>query len=444
MFDPLSLTVAGALLAAAPPPPIPVTEHRLGNGLTLLLSQDRRLPVVSVEVRYLVGSGHERAGRTGFAHLFEHLMFQGSQSHDREYFAPFEPIGADVNGTTSQDRTNYYEQVPSNFLELALWMESDRMGALLPVLTQAKLDNQRDVVKNERRQRYENAPYGGFSLRVSAELFPEGHPYHHTPIGSHEDLSAATLEDVSAFFRQYYVPANAVVTVVGDFEPEAVRRDVERYFGALPAGKRAPAPAAPLPRRADTRHVTETDDVKLPRVHLAWVTPALFAAGDAELDLLSSLLTEGKTSRLYQPLVFEQRVASDVAAYQASMKLGSYFVVEATAAPGKSVDELARALEAALTAALATPPTDAELGRALNRYRKDFFERAESVLSRTMTLSTYWHVAGRADWFAQDLARYTSATPATVHEQARAWIRPEAAVRVDIVPEPARAAGAAR
>ncbi|MCC6217849.1 MAG: insulinase family protein [Polyangiaceae bacterium] len=438
MLDPLSLAIAGALFAAAPPPSIPVKEHRLANGLTLLLSEDHRLPVVAVEVRYLVGSGHERAGRTGFAHLFEHLMFQGSEHHDREYFAPFEPIGADVNGTTSQDRTNYYEQVPSNFLGLALWMESDRMGGLLPVLTQAKLDNQRDVVKNERRQRYENTPYGGFSLRASAELFPPGHPYHHTPIGSHEDLGAAALDDVSGFFRQYYVPSNAVVTLVGDFDPAVARAEVERYFGGLPAGKRAPSPAAPLPRRTDSRHVTETDDVKLPRVHLAWVTPALFSQGDAELDLLASLLTEGKTSRLYQPLVFEQRVASDVAAYQASMKLGSYFVVQATAAPGKSVDELARALTAALGTSLATPPTDAEFGRALNRYRKDFFERAESVLDRTTTLSTYWHVAGTADWFAQDLARYTSATPARVHEQARAWIRPEAAVRIDIVPETAR------
>ncbi|MCA9542998.1 MAG: insulinase family protein, partial [Myxococcales bacterium] len=306
----LILLLALASLAAAPAPEIPVETYTLDNGLTVILSRDDRLPVVAVELRYLVGSAHEPKGRSGFAHLFEHLMFQGSKSFDDEYFKPFAPIGGMVNGTTNTDRTNYYERVPKGYLELALWMESDRMAGLPDVLTQAKLDNQRDVVKNERRQRYENTPYGLFWKHVQHELHPEGHPYHHTTIGSHEDLTAASLADVKGFFRQYYAPANAVLTIVGDFEPDATKALVARYFGPLPAGERAPTPQAALPSPT-AKHLKTTDDVKLARVHLAWPTPALYAAGDAEMDILASVLTDGKSSRLYKPLVYEQKVAKD-------------------------------------------------------------------------------------------------------------------------------------
>src|SRR5690554_1077443 len=268
-------------------PQVNVEQYTLSNGLTVLLSQDRSLPVVATEMLYLVGSGHERQGRTGFAHLFEHLMFQGAKHHDREYFEPFEPIGGSANGTTNQDRTNYYQRVPSNYLELPIWMESDRLRSLLPALSQAKLDNQRDVVKNERRQRYENEPYGMSWIYLSEALFPKGHPYHNSVIGSHEDLSAATLDDVRAFFNEYYAPANAVLTISGDFDEAQTKALIETYFGAIPAGKRASAPAAPKVERGAPVHVTKTDNVKLPRVYLAWNTPALYAEGDAELDLLS-------------------------------------------------------------------------------------------------------------------------------------------------------------
>jgi zinc protease len=440
----LPLVLAWLLLtAAAPPPPeVPVETYRLENGLTVVLSRDQRLPVVAVEVRYLVGSAHEVKGRSGFAHLFEHLMFQGSEHFDQEYFAPFEPIGGDVNGTTNTDRTNYYERVPKNYLELALWMESDRMQNLLPVLTQEKLDNQRDVVKNERRQRYENAPYGMVWIHLHDMLWPEGHPYHTTTIGSHEDLTAATLDDVKAFFAQYYVPSNAVLTIVGDFDPDETKLLVERYFGGMPAGQRAPTPTAQNPEQTKIEKRVEVDPkVKLPRIYVAWNSPAFLQPGDAALDVYASILTEGKTSRLYKPLVYEKKVAKDVAAFQMSQQLGSAFIIQVTGAPGKTVDELWAAVEETLKTTLATPPTDDEMARAINGWRKSFYGRVEGVLSRAQMLSTYLHLTGRPDYIAEDLARYTSLTPSSVQAEISKWLKPDAYVRLDIVPsaEPAAA-----
>jgi zinc protease len=415
-------------------PQVNVEQYTLSNGLTVLLSQDRSLPVVATEMLYLVGSGHERQGRTGFAHLFEHLMFQGSKHHDREYFEPFEPIGGSVNGTTNQDRTNYYQRVPSNYLELPIWMESDRLRSLLPALSQAKLDNQRDVVKNERRQRYEVEPYGMAWWYLGEALYPEGHPYRHSPIGSHEDLSAATLDDVREFFKQYYVPSNAVFSVVGDFDEGRVKSLISRYFEDIPAGERAPTPTATVPELRSEVHWTKQDDVELPRIYLAWHTPALFAPGDAELDLWSNVLSEGKSSRLFHPLVYEQKVAKDVFAFQVSQKLSSFYVIAATAAPGVDVDRLHTALRGAIDAALATPPSERELTRAKNAFKKDFFARIESAGSRASLLATYYLHTGQADYIAEDLGRYTSATASSVHEAARRYLQPGRHVRIDFVP----------
>ena len=412
---------------------VEVTKERLPNGLTLLMSPDHRVPTVAVEVRYLVGSAHEREGRSGFAHLFEHLMFQGSKSYDQEYFTPFTPIGGKVNGTTSTDRTNYYEQVPAEALELALWMESDRMEGLLDALTQAKLDNQRDVVKNERRQRYENTPYGMVWKIFANQLYPVGHPYQHTTIGSHKDLSAATLDDVKAFFKRYYVPANAVVTLVGDFDPEEARALVYRYFAHLPSGERAPTPKATSIPELGERTVTLTDQVKLPRVYLAWHTPALYAAGDAEMDLLSTLLSDGKSSALYRPLVFEQQLAKDVFAFQMSRALGSVFVIGATAAPGKDLDELTAALRREVRIALEKPAQPKAFERALNGWRKSFYSRVESVMSRAQQMSTYEHILGRPDGFSLDLKRYTSLDAQQVMSAAQRWLN-AAPLTVRVVP----------
>ena len=429
-------TTPTAPTATTEVPTIPVARATLDNGLVVLMSRDTRLPVVAVEVRYLVGSAHERAGKSGFAHLFEHLMFQGSEHHDNEYFAPYEAIGGDVNGTTSNDRTNYFERVPSQYLELALWMESDRMESLLPVLTQEKLDNQRAVVKNERRQSYETRPYGMFWQYLAETMYPEGHPYHHTTIGSHEDLTNATLDDVKGFFREYYTPSNAVLTIVGDFDPDKTMKLVKDYFGTMPAGKRAPKPPAPKVVMAGPVHLTETDTVQFPRVSLVWHTPALYAPGDASMDVLASVLTDGKTSRLYKPLVHDKPIAQEVQAYQVSRQLGSVFVVEATAAPGVSVQELAASLRASLAKALKTPPTADELERSVNGWQKMYYNRLQGVIPRASTLSTFYHFTGDPDYLAKDVARYTSLTANEVFTDATAYLNFDQVVRIDIVPAP--------
>jgi zinc protease len=431
----LPLVLGMALDAAASAPKVPVEQYQLDNGLTVLLSEDHALPVVSIEVLYLVGSGYERKGRTGFAHLFEHLMFQGSEHYDHEYFKPYEPIGGQVNGTTSRDRTNFFQVVPSNYLETPLWLESDRMQSLLPTLSQAKLDNQREVVKNERRQRNENTPYGMAQVYLGEMLYPPGHPYRHTPIGSHEDLSAATLPDVKEFFETYYVPANAALAIVGDFQSNDAKQLIQRYFGAIPAGSRAPRPAAAVPP-ASAVHWRKTDDVPLPRIYLAWNTPALFAPGDAELDLLSNVLSQGKSSRLYHPLVYDKKIAKDVEAYQVSQQLSSYYVIEATAAPGQSVDTLYNELMKALSKALEKPPEAAEMERAVSAYKKQFYGRIEAVQSRASTLAGYFQHTGRADYLAQDLARYVEATPERVHAAARQYLQLDQLLRLDILPGP--------
>lgn len=436
-------TLLAAAAATTATPHIDVEQYQLDNGLTVLLSEDKSLPVVATEVLYLVGSGHEAKGRTGFAHLFEHLMFQGSENFNKEYFEPYEPIGGNVNGTTNRDRTNYFERVPANYVELPLWMESERMQNLLPTLDQAKLDNQREVVKNERRQRYENEPYGMAWWHLGEMLYPPGHPYRHAPIGSHEDLSAATLQDVQGFFKQYYVPSNAVLTIVGDFDRERTKALVERYFGPIPGGARAPRPTAAPPQLNGINKLVVEDDVKLPRIYLAWHTPALFAPGDAELDLLSSILTDGKSSRLFKPLVYDQKVAKDVAAFQVSQHLSSFYVIQVTAAPGETIDKLYTSTLAAFEKALANPPTDDELERAKNRYKKSFYERIETALSRASTLAAYYQHTGDANYLAKDLVRYTETTSAKVHEAARKWLDPKNFVRIDFIPRPGEAAKAA-
>ena len=415
----------------------------LDNGLTVIFDQDKRLPIVAVEVRYLVGSAHERDGRSGFAHLFEHLMFQGSANADYDYFKPLEAIGGRINGTTSNDRTNYYQRVPREYLERVLWMESDRMANLLPALNQTKLDNQRDVVKNERRQNYEDRPYGMVWLRMPEGLYKKGHPYDHTPIGSHADLTAATLEDVKAFFKEYYAPANAVLTLSGDFDRAEAKRLIELYFGGLPSGKRAAMPIVKVkPSLDENVHIVEQDEVKLPRVHFVYHSPALYAEGDAALDVLSSILSSGKNSRLYRPLVMEQQVAKDVAAFQYSRALGGIFIVQATAAPGRTIEDLASALDEALKTALKTPPTQDEMARALNGWKKSFYGRLESAINRATLLSTYYHLAGDTNYLSKDLARYTAVDSATIVKTANAYLDTNR-LRIDVVPVAPKAKGGA-
>jgi zinc protease len=387
---------------------IPYSRHTLANGLSVILHEDHDCPIVAVNVWYHVGSKNERPGRTGFAHLFEHLMFEGSEHHDKGYFHPLQEAGALLNGSTNADRTNYWEVVPTGAFELALWMESDRMGHLLPALTAAKFENQRDVVLNERRQNYENRPYGLATMVTVAALYPPDHPYHWLTIGSPDDLRASTLNEVRAFFETYYHPANASLAVAGNIDTGKALQLVDDYFGAIPAGP--PVAALRLEARlsASVRLVLE-DRVELPRLYLAWHSPAMFHAGDAELDLTADLLANGKTSRLYRALVYDRRIATEVAAFQNSRELAGFFQVIATAAPGHTLAELEEAVEVEMARMAGEGPTQEELERSLAQAEAQFVYRLQTVGGfggKSDQLNAYNVFLGEPGYFDQDLARY--------------------------------------
>jgi len=417
---------------------IPFVHRTLDNGLDVLVHQDRNCPIVAVNVWYHVGSKNEVPGRTGFAHLFEHLMFEGSQHYDHGYFQPLQQAGASLNGSTNADRTNYWEVVPSNALELALWMESDRMGYLLPALTEAKFNNQRDVVLNERRQNYENRPYGLAGMALVSELYPDDHPYHWLTIGAAEDLRAAHLDDVRAFFQKYYHPANASLALAGDVDVEDALRLADDYFGALPPGELAARvnPPAPRPRSGDTRLVFE-DRVELPRLYLAWHSPSLFGADDAELDLVADVLAGGKTSRLYRALVYEQRVATEVAASQNSRELSGYFQVVATAAPGKTLEQVEASIRREMDRVLADGPTAEEIERGVAQAEAHFISRLQTVGGfggKSDQLNAYNMFLGDASFFDRDLARYRNAGASGITRAANTWLRADRRVSLSVVP----------
>ncbi|HLY97228.1 MAG TPA: pitrilysin family protein, partial [Sideroxyarcus sp.] len=333
----VALTVVLAIGAAAQTvpakpfefPTIKYEKYKLANGLEVILSEDHRLPLVAVNVWYHVGPANERPGRTGFAHLFEHMMFQGSKHvQANQHFKLLEAAGATtINGTTDFDRTNYFETVPANQLELALWLESDRMGFMLDNLTARNLANQRDVVRNERRQG-EAAPYNMPEEELYHAVYPKGHPYYGVVIGSHADIEAAELKDVREFHELYYKPNNATVAIVGDFDPKTIKGLVEKYFGPIPGGPPVPKITATTPAIAAERRLTVTDEVELPRVYMAWLTPRIFDKGDADADLLARILGGGKSSRLYKKLVYEKQIAQDATVENQSLMLGSAFVVQ--------------------------------------------------------------------------------------------------------------------
>src|SRR5207253_8708430 len=328
-----------------PLPQIKYEKIKLKNGLDVILYEDHRLPLVAVNLWYHVGPANERPGLTGFAHLFEHMMFQGSQHvGPKAHFRHLEGAGAsDINGTTELDRTNYFETLPSNQLDLALWLECDRIGHLLETLDRQKLANQRDVVRNERRQSVENQPYGLVEEGLFHQLFPKEHPYYGEVIGSHLDIQSAKLEDVRNFFKLYYAPNNASLAIVGDFDPEKARELVNKYFGPLKRGEDVPKIKAHTPAITSERHAVIHDNVQLPRVYMGWLTSPIFKPGDAEADLAATILGGGKSSRLYKKLVYEKQIALDVAANQQSLMLGSEFQVQATARPGVKPEDLEKA-----------------------------------------------------------------------------------------------------
>jgi zinc protease len=412
----------------------PIEQHQLKNGLRVVLSEDHDQPVVAVNLWYDVGSRNEREGRTGFAHLFEHMMFQGSENvPDTQHIAHVERAGGSMNGSTWLDRTNYFETMPANRLELALWLEADRMGFFLPALTQEKLDNQRDVVKNERRWRVDNQPYGDWDERIQALMYPPDHPYHHSVIGSMDDLDAATLEDVREFFRTYYVPNNAVLTLCGDFDPAHAMSLVERYFGEIPAGP----PPPPLPGRSEVPGLLGGEirdrvegEVALPRVYATFRIPPYGADGFYPADVAANLLASGKSSRLYRSLVREQRLAQSVVAFAFPIVTGAaMLVVWATANPGVDSDRLEAAIWAEIDAIGSEGPSEEEVRRVLTVLESQQIVSLQKVGERADQISMFTTLFDEPDRINSELDRYRSVTVPDVTAFAKEYlVRDNAAV----------------
>jgi len=420
---------------------IPHSKRTLANGLDVIIHEDHQLPMVAVNIWYHVGSKNERPGRTGFAHLFEHLMFEGSEHHDHGYFPPLQRAGGLLNGSTNADRTNYWEVVPTGALDLALWMESDRMGYLLPALSEQKFTNQRDVVLNERRQNYENRPYGLAGMAMSAAMFPPDHPYHWLTIGSAEDLRAASLDLVREFFQTYYHPGNASLSIAGDVETERAFDLAEQYFGDLPAGPKVARVRIDAQLDASRNLVLE-DRVELPRLYLSWHSPAMFANDDAELDIVADVIAQGKTSRLYKTLVYERRIATDVTAYQSSREMGGQFQIACTASAGVTLVELHTAILTALNELGAHGPTASEIERGVAQTEAQFIYRLQTVGGfggKGDQLNAYNIFAGDPDYYDRDRQRYFAVTSGGAAAAVRKWLVNAPSVSLSVVPKGQRA-----
>lgn len=417
---------------------VPFERFQLPNGLDVILHVDRTTPTVTVNCWYHVGSAREVTGRTGLAHLFEHLMFMGSPHAPEGMFDQWmESAGGENNASTNQDRTNYYEDVPSNALELPLFLESDRMGYLVDAMTPQKVDLQRSVVKNERRQQYENRPYGMASILLNENAYPPGHPYHSPVIGSQEDLSHATYDDVVGFFKRYYTPNNASLVIAGDIDTSTAKADVIKWFSEIPAGPPVPPLECPVPVIEGAKRIVHEDAVQLPRLYMAWLSPPMFAPGDADLDILASVLTDGMSARLYKRLVYDLQIAQDVNASQSSRKFTSLFLIVATARPGHSLQELKREIRMELDSIKAAPPTAREVARAVNQYTAGFYRRLELVGGfggKADLLNLYLDYTGNPDYFNQDLSRYTVLRPADIQDAARKYLLDDHRVELSIVP----------
>ena len=428
--------VAPSTTHAQATPRIQFEKYTLPNGLEVILHEDHSTPIVAVDTWYHVGSGDEQVGRTGFAHLFEHIMFMGSQHVAVGAFDQLlESAGANNNGSTTEDRTNYYETLPSNALPLALWLDSDRMGYLLPTMDLAKVNLQRDVVKNERRQRVDNVPYGRADEVILAALYPRSHPYSWPVIGSMADLSAASLADVQNFFKTYYAPNNATLTIAGDFDPATVKTLVAQYFGSIPRGpaiqRRTAVPAVAIPR--DTFLVLE-DHVQLPRLFYTWHSVKDLSKDDAALDILAQIVANDKNSRLYKKLVYELQVAQNVGAFQDGGRLDGKFQIDVTPKPGQKVADIDRLVQTEITNVINNGVTPRELRRAQNSYKATFLNRLASVLGKAERLNYYNYIAGNPDFVQQDAARYERVTAGDVQRVAKTYLgRPK--IVLTVVPE---------
>ena len=411
-------------------------KYKLDNGMEIILVEDHRLPLVAFNLWIHAGPRNEVAGQTGFAHLFEHLMFAGTKHIARGQTDKIVDSvgGTDSNGTTNFDRTNYFFTLPSNQLELGLWIKSDMLGYMSDEVDSTALANQQDVVRNERRQSYENRPYGMTDEAVFQALFPAGHPYRGVVIGSHADIQSIKLEDVKAFARSYYRPNNATLVLAGDFKPAQAKALLQKYFGSLKAGAPVPPVVVEQPKLTSEKRVQINDRVELSRLDIAWHTPATFKPGDADLDVASNILGGGKASRLYKKLVYERQIAQSVAANQGSYSLGSVFSIEAVARAGKSLDEIESVVDAEIAELAKNPPSQEEVNRAVAAIETGTLSRLEKVSTLADTVNGYNQNAGDPDFIGKDLARYRAVTPQSVSATVAAQLRKNARVVVQTTP----------
>ena len=420
-------------------PEVVFSDQRLANGLRVIVAEDHLAPVVAVNVWYAVGSKHEVPGKTGFAHLFEHVMFQGSRHVAKaEHVAIIQAAGGTMNGSTWLDRTNYFETMPAHQLELALWLEADRMATLLEALSQENLDNQREVVKNEKRWSYDNRPYGSWQEKLQGHLFPPEHPYHHSTIGSMDDLDAASLEDVSAFFRTYYAPNNAVLSVVGDVENADVLGAAERYFGRIPANPSIPALAdLSLPPTLGGEHrETVRDRVPLPRIHVGFRAPIFGDPRLDALDLAGQILSGGKGSRLNRRLVREDRIAQDVALFTLPFISGASVVAGwATVRPGIDIARVEAAFHEELHRLTVELVSDDELARAKALTEADELGSLQRVEERADRLSMYATLFDRPAMINEMLPRYLAVTAEQIRDVARTVFRVDNRLVLTYLPE---------
>jgi zinc protease len=412
--------------AFAQDPEIKFDEFRLNNGLRVIVHEDRKAPIVAIQVWYHVGSKNEVPGKTGFAHLFEHLMFNGSENHNDEWFRPLQEVGAtNVNGSTDFDRTNYFETVPTSAVDLALWMESDRMGHLLGAIDQKKLDEQRGVVQNEKRQG-DNAPYGKAYGTLITNLFPPGHPYSWEVIGSMEDLNAASLDDVKKWFQTYYGPNNATLVLAGDIDLATAKEKVQRYFGDIPPGPPLTRRDRSIPVSVPATRMTMQDRVPEARIYKVWLGPEWISDDSTYLQLADYVLTSGKTSRLYQRLVYKDQIATDAGAFALNNEIAGAYIVYATAGPGQDLAKVEKALDEELARFLAQGPTRAELDRAKTEIRAGFVRGVEQVggfRGKSSILAENAVYGGRPDFYKHSLELLRTATPQQVVATARTWIK---------------------
>jgi zinc protease len=429
--------------AAEGDPKVALEKYRLDNGLEVILHPDNTVPLAYVSVWYHVGSGDEVPGKSGFAHLFEHMMFQGSTNvgEDR-HFEVLRKIGASsINGTTNTDRTNYFEQVPSNQLETALWLESDRMGHMLPLLTEKSLDNQREVVRNERRQNYDNVPYGKDRFAVNRLLYGEGHPYRYLTIGRHEDLMAASLEDVKGFFRKWYVPANATLLIAGDLDVPATKKLVEKWFGSFPKAAKPARRSVPITPVAGPARETVSDEfAKLRRIHYAWHSPKAFAPGDAELDILASVLTNPGTGRLFKSLVHEKQWAQNVASVQQSQEHSGIFHIYVDLKPEADQKAVEAVIEAEIDRVMKEPITERERKRVVTQVEASFVRGLETLVGRGENAQSYNHFLGEPNSFTHHLDLFRNATVEKVREVAAATLKRSGRVEIITIPAASPAA----